>query len=252
MSAFASLHRPGDPFVLPNAWDLGSARALVDAGFPALGTTSLGIASALGVVDGAREARAGIVDLAIALQGAELGVPVTVDLEDGLADEPEEVAEIVARLGVAGVNVEDSSAGRVTDPARHAAKVAAITSRCPEVFVNARTDVFWCGDHDLDDAVDRLTRYVDAGAQGVFLPGALEPEVVAEVVRRVPAPLNVLASATLTRDELAGLGVARISTGSLLYRVALRQAVDAAHAVGAGTAVPAATPYDEVQKLHGG
>ena len=247
--SFAHLHRPGEPFVLPNAWDVGSARALVAAGFPAVGTTSLGVAASHGLLDATGAARAAVVALAHALTAADLRRPVTCDLEDGFDADPAAVAELVASLGVDGVNLEDSTHSELVDPEAHARKVRAVKDRCPGVFVNARTDVFWLGVGDVEDAVARLSRYAAAGADGVFAPGALDAASVAAIVRRVPAPLNVLASPTLTRRELGDLGVARISTGSLLYRAALTQAVASAVAVRDGAPVPPAMSYQDVQAL---
>jgi hypothetical protein len=121
---FRAMHRPGDPFVLPNAWDLASARWLHAAGHPVLGTTSLGVAVAAGLPDGAGVAAAETLDLAIRLAAAD--IPVTVDLEAGFSDDPEEVGSFaarLARLGVVGVNIEDSAPdGRLVDPELAAAK----------------------------------------------------------------------------------------------------------------------------------
>jgi 2-methylisocitrate lyase-like PEP mutase family enzyme len=247
--SFAELHRPGDPFVLPNAWDVGSARALVAAGFPAVGTTSLGVAASHGLRDATGAARHVVVELAQALVAAELGRPVTCDLEDGFDTDPGAVAELVVTLGVDGVNLEDSTAGVLVDPDVHARRIRALKDRCPEVFVNARTDVFWLGQGNVDDAVARLGLYVDAGADGVFAPGAPDAGTIARIVERVAAPLNVLASPALSRGRLAELGVARISTGSLLYRAALTQAVAAALADRDGGPLPAAMAYADVQSL---
>ncbi|HYJ76197.1 MAG TPA: isocitrate lyase/phosphoenolpyruvate mutase family protein, partial [Kineosporiaceae bacterium] len=225
--SFADLHRPGDPFVLPNAWDVGSARALLASGFPAVGTTSLGVAASHALPDATGAARHAVVELARDLVAAGLGRPVTCDLEDGFGTDPAAVADLVASLGVDGVNLEDATAGALVDPDVHARRIRAVKDRCPQVFVNARTDVFWLGEGNVDDAVARLARYVDAGADGVFAPGALDAGTIQVIVERVGAPLNVLASPTVPRRRLAELGVARISTGSLLYRVALTQAVAA-------------------------
>src|SRR3954471_12164977 len=107
--SFAELHRPGDPFVLPNAWDVGSARALVAAGFPAVGTTSLGVAAAHGLLDATGAAREVVVDLAYALRDAHLGCPVSCDVEDGFGTDPGGVAELVASLPGEGVNIEDAT-----------------------------------------------------------------------------------------------------------------------------------------------
>jgi 2-methylisocitrate lyase-like PEP mutase family enzyme len=247
--SFAELHRPGAPFVLPNAWDVGSARALAAAGFPAIGTTSLGVAAAHGLRDATGATRSLTVELARSLVAAGLARPVTCDVEDGFSGDPARVADLVSSLGVDGVNLEDATAGALVDPGVHVAKIEAIKRAAPGVFVNARTDTFWLGAGDLPETLARLRRYVEAGADGVFVPGNLDESTIEAITRAVDAPLNVLASPRLTRAELAGLGVARISTGSLLYRAALAQTVAAACAVRDGAALPAAVPYDEVQAL---
>ncbi|MEJ2869383.1 isocitrate lyase/phosphoenolpyruvate mutase family protein [Actinomycetospora sp. OC33-EN08] len=244
---FAALHVPCDPFVLPNAWDVGSARALLAAGFRAIGTTSLGVAASRGIEDATRASRAASLAVTRELREALPEVLLTADLEDGFHDDPAAVADLVASLDVDGVNLEDATAGELVDPARHGARIRAVMDRSPDVFVNARTDVFWLHTGTLDDAIARVRRYVDAGADGVFVPGALDAATVEAIAEAVDAPLNVLASPTLDRRRLADLGVARISTGSLLYRAAVHRLVDAAEAVRDGRAPGAAVSYDEVQ-----
>lgn len=248
--SFAALHRPGDPLVLPNAWDVGSARALVAEGFEAIGTTSLGVTASQGLPDATRRGRELTVESTELLVSAGLGCFLTCDVEDGYADEPAEVADFVASLGVDGVNIEDATDGALVAPATHAAKVRAVKQRSPDVFVNARTDVFWLGEGDLDEAMRRARVYVDAGADGVFLPGSLDLTTIEAFVAAISVPVNVLASPTLTRQQLAGVGVARISTGSLLYRAAIANAVSAARAVRDDQPLPPAMSYVEVQALH--
>ena len=247
---FAELHRRGEPLVLPNAWDVGSARALVDAGFPAIGTTSLGITASRGLPDATRHGRDLVVESAEHLIGAQLGCFLTCDIEDGFADDPTEVADFVASLGVDGVNIEDATNGVLVEPEVHAAKLAAVKERFPGVFLNARTDVYWLGSADLDEAVRRARIYIDAGADGVFVPGTIGLADIEALVAAVDAPVNVLASASLTLRQFASVGVARISTGSLLYRVALSGAVAAARAVRDDRPAPPAMSYAEVQALH--
>ncbi|GGJ80435.1 hypothetical protein GCM10011583_09910 [Streptomyces camponoticapitis] len=254
---FHELHQQDLPLVLPNAWDVPSALAFLDAGFAAVGTTSLGVASGLGCPEGGRSTRDANLALARAL--APLPVHISVDIEDGYSDDPDEVAAYVSALaasrddagggtGAAGINIEDSTAGTLVDPAAHAAKVAAVKRRCPEVFVNARVDTYWLGqDATVAATLDRATRYVEAGADGLFVPGATDPALLRELAAAVPVPLNVLAIPGLSPADLAELGVRRVSTGSLPYRAALHAAVRAADAVrGTGT-VPEATPFPELQ-----
>ncbi|MFE9296046.1 isocitrate lyase/PEP mutase family protein [Streptomyces niveus] len=248
---FRELHHQDGPLVLPNAWDVPSALAFVDAGFEAVGTTSFGVASGLGRPDGGRATRDANVALARAL--APLPVHLSVDIEDGYSDDPDEVAAYVSTLAaagadVAGVNIEDSTAETLIDPTVYAAKVAAVKGRCPEVFVNARVDTYWLGqDATVAATLERAARYVEAGADGVFVPGALDHALLRELAAEIPVPLNVLAIPALSPVELGELGVRRVSTGSLPYRAALHAAVAVAQAVrGTGT-VPEATPYPELQ-----
>lgn len=133
---FKDLHFGELPLLLPNAWDVPSALALVDSGFSAIGTTSFGVASSLGKPDGGRATRDANVELAAALR--PLDCYASADIEDGYADDPDDVAAYVAQLPVDGINIEDSTAGKLISAQAHAAKVAAIKVRSPEVFVNAR------------------------------------------------------------------------------------------------------------------
>jgi 2-methylisocitrate lyase-like PEP mutase family enzyme len=245
--AFHLLHRGPAPLLLPNVWDVASALALVAEGFAAVGTTSLGIAAAAGRPDATRAVRDLTVQLAHRL--AALPVPVTVDLEDGFDDDPVVVGDLVEGLPVAGVNLEDSTGGRLVSPRLHAAKVSAVKERRPDVFLNARVDTFWLGrDATTGETVDRALRYVDSGADGVFVPGQLTEEQISAVTSAVPVPVNVLATPEHTLPGLAELGVRRISTGSLLFRVALDEAVAVARRLRGGGPAPGATAYGAVDE----
>jgi 2-methylisocitrate lyase-like PEP mutase family enzyme len=244
--SFAELHHRDLPLLLPNAWDVPSALALVAAGFEAIGTTSFGVASSLGRPDGTRATRDA--NSALARAVSTLDCHVSLDVEDGYADDPEEVAGYIAALPVAGVNIEDSTAERLVPPAAHAAKVAAVKRRCPGIFVNARVDTYWLGqDATIESTVDRAASYVEAGADGVFVPGATEPDVLRELTAAIPVPVNVLALPGRSLAELAELGIRRVSTGSLPYRAAMYAATEVVRAVRDGRAVPAAVPYAELQ-----
>lgn len=302
MPDFHALHRPGDPLLLANAWDVASALALAQAGFAAIGTTSLGVAAAHGLPDGQAQGKDQTLALVRALHG-RLAVPLTVDLEGGFGGSPAEVAALAAELqaaGAAGINLEDGRPGdaladpaeqndalagpaeqndapadpaeqghapadhgeqghtladpaeqsdALADPAEQAAQIAAVKRACPGLFVNARTDVFWSGSKDLGEALERLAAYRAAGADGIYVPGvAADDDIRALVATR--APLNVLLLPTMTIRHLAGLGVARISTGSLLFRVALSAAVATAREIAAGApAEPATMTYAETNAL---
>lgn len=245
---FHALHHEGDlPLLLPNAWDVASALAFTDAGFPAVGTTSFGVAAAAGAPDGGRASRDATRTLARRLSA--LPVYVTADIEDGYAAEPGQVADYAASLGVDGVNLEDSSGGALVDPALHAAKVAAVKSRAPGLFVNARVDTYWLGqDASVDASLARALAYVEAGADGVFFPGATAPADLRALTAGTPVPVNVLLVPGLTLAELGELGVRRVSTGSLPYRAALDAAVSVATEARAGRTPPKATPYATMQQ----
>jgi 2-methylisocitrate lyase-like PEP mutase family enzyme len=247
MATFADLHRRETPLLLPNAWDVPSALAFLDAGFEAIGTTSFGVASAAGHSDGARATA----DANVALAGALSNLPchVSVDIEDGYADDPDAVAAYVESLGdVAGVNIEDSTAERLIAPEAHAAKVAAVKARSPDVFVNARVDTYWLHQQETVEAtLERALAYAEAGADGVFVPGASDPGVLRELTVAIPVPVNTLVIPGRTLGELAELGVRRVSTGSLPYRAAMHAAAAVASAVRDGRAIPASTPYPELQ-----
>jgi len=246
MSTFADLHAGPLPLLLPNAWDVPSALAFLAEGYPAIGTTSFGVASSLGRPDGGRATREA--NLRLAEQLRPLPVFVSIDIEDGCSDDPDEVAAYVARLGVDGVNLEDSTAERLVDPAAFAAKVAAVKARSPGVFVNARIDTYWLHqDETVEATLARAAAYTAAGADGVFVPGAGDPEVLRAITGALDVPVNVLALPGRTLGELGELGVRRVSTGSLPYRAAVTAATRAAAAVRDGVEPPSAAAYDELQ-----
>ncbi len=246
-TSFRSLHHGNGPLLLPNAWDVASAVAFADAGFPAVGTTSFGVGAAAGHADGARASRDATAALVRAL--ARLPAHVSADIEDGYADDPDDVATYVAGLDVAGINIEDSTNESLIDPAAHADKIAAIKQRCPDVFVNARIDNYWLGQQATVDAVlQRAHAYTAAGADGIFVPGATEPAELRALAAAIPVPVNTLVVPDLPLKRLAELGIRRVSTGSLPYRAALDAAVGVATAVRDGDPPAAATPYEEAQQ----
>ncbi|MFU8871574.1 isocitrate lyase/PEP mutase family protein [Micromonospora sp. SL4-19] len=255
-TAFQALHRPGRPLLLPNAWDHASAAALAARGHPAIGTTSLGIAAAAGKPDAAGATRAENIDLARRLR--DLPVLLTVDVEGGFSDHPAAVADYVAELaalGVVGVNLEDGRPdGTLAPPELAAAKIAAVKAAVPGLFVNARTDAWWLGvPGPREEAVRRLRAYREAGADGLFVPGAPD-DTIGLLAAESGRPLNVLhRPGGLSLAELGRLGVARVSTGSLLFRAALGAALDVADALRAGRDVdlPHAPSYGWVQELTG-
>ncbi|MDT7789885.1 MAG: hypothetical protein QOF58_8304 [Pseudonocardiales bacterium] len=227
-----SLHVPGDPLVLPNVWDAGSARAVVDAGFPVVATASNAIAAVLGYEDGERASRDEMMFIAGRVV-ASVDVPVTVDAEAGYGLAPGELVELLAGIGAAGCNIEDTdhvNGGLVDADVRAAYLVemrAAAERTGVPLVINARIDSFFPssphrGDDRLADALDRAKAYWSAGADCVFVPGA-GPEELRAVVG-VGAPVNAglpLKGGSL--EELRAAGVARVSVGPQLYRSALDQ-----------------------------
>jgi 2-methylisocitrate lyase-like PEP mutase family enzyme len=245
---FAELHTTALPLLLPNAWDVPSALALADAGYPAIGTTSFGVAMAAGRPDGARRSRDPNRELVAALR--DLPAYLSVDVEDGYSDDPAEVAGYVADLAplIAGINLEDSTAEALVDPERHADKIRAVKDRTPGVFVNARVDTYWLKQSATpEETLRRAARYVAAGADGVFVPGATDPDLLRTLAAAIPRPLNVLAVPGRPLSELGDLGVRRVSTGSLPYRAAMQAALDAVAAVRDGRTPPSAVAYDDLQ-----
>ncbi|MFF5080024.1 isocitrate lyase/phosphoenolpyruvate mutase family protein [Actinoplanes sp. NPDC000266] len=209
-----SLHTPGNPLVLVNAWDAATARIAAAAGSPAVATTSAGVAWSLGAADGDALGR----DDAIALIRrvvAAVSVPVTADIESGFGATPADVAEtvrLVVEAGAAGVNIEDGT--RTVD--EQAARITAARRAAGEdLFINARLDAYLRGRGDLDETVARAAALVEAGADGIFVPGVVDPSTVAALAERITAPLSILTGpGAPTVGELAKLGVARVSLGS--------------------------------------
>ncbi|MGW7195644.1 isocitrate lyase/PEP mutase family protein [Streptomyces chryseus] len=251
-TVFHALHHADRPLLLPNAWDFASAATLAAAGFDAIGTTSLGVAAANGLPDAAGLARDETVALARRL--VRLPCPVTVDIEAGFSADPGDVGDLVSELadiGVAGINLEDGRGARLADPTTQVALIRAVKRRAPETFLNARADTYWLGvDATVPATLDRARQYVDAGADGIFVPGLVREEDIAAVTAALPVPVNVLHLPALGLNRLADLGVRRVSTGSLLFRAALHATVTTALAVREGEPLPAGIPdYAEVDAL---
>jgi 2-methylisocitrate lyase-like PEP mutase family enzyme len=234
-----SLHRRGDPLLLPNAWDVATARAVVEAGYPVVATTSGGVAAALGYED--HEGAPAAEMLAAAARIARgVDVPVTVDAEAGYGLEPAELVEALQAMGAAGCNVEDSdyAAGRLRDPGRQAAWLSALRRAAADagyaLVINARVDVFLAGflagagpgtqaEH-VPQALERATAYLESGVDCVYPIALWEPQPLREFMSRIEEPVNItrLPSAP-SLAELAELGVARVSWATLLFRGALAQ-----------------------------
>jgi 2-methylisocitrate lyase-like PEP mutase family enzyme len=217
-----ALHVLGRPLVLPNAWDVASARAIAAAGFPVVATSSAALNETLGFADDG-SAPADEVAAALAAIAAAVDVPVTADIEDGYGLAPDALAELLIAAGIAGCNIEDSDhrRGGLVDTGAHAARIAALKdearARGVDVVVNARIDVF-LRSLDPADAIERALRYREAGADCVY-PIFIPEEQIAGFVAADPGPVNVVARVETPRlRELAALGVARISFGPGLAR----------------------------------
>lgn len=235
MTDFLALHhRDGQPLLLPNPWDVGSARLLESLGFEALATTSSGFAATLGRLDyGITRDEA--LDHAAEIAAA-VDVPVSADLENGFGDAPEEVAETVRRAvqaGLAGCSIEDST-GRddqpVYDLETAAVRIEAAAEAAGASFVlTARAENHLHGRDDLDDTIARLQAFEAAGADVLYAPGLAKLHDIEEVVRSVGKPGNVLAVPNAPSvGELSRIGVRRISVGGAFAFAALGAVVDAA------------------------
>ncbi|MFB7910286.1 isocitrate lyase/phosphoenolpyruvate mutase family protein [Kitasatospora sp. NPDC056076] len=256
------LHRPGEPLVLANVWDAASARLVAGAGARALATASASVSWSLGSPDGGGADRDQVLArTAEVVRSVDL--PVTADLESGYADTAAGVGATVTALlatGAVGVNLEDADHTPEQAAERVAAARAAADAAGVPLFLNARTDVFLHGlgepEGRLDEAVRRLRAYVEAGADGVFVPGVADPETIAALVAAVPAPLNVLAApGAPTVAELAKLGVARISLGPGLAKVAyaaVRRAAEEVYGSGTYAALDGGLTYPELNGLFTG
>jgi 2-methylisocitrate lyase-like PEP mutase family enzyme len=237
---FAALHVPGDPVVLYNIWDVGSALAVVNAGAKALATGSHPVADAMGFPDG----QAIPIDLALANASriiAAVELPLTVDFEGAYSAIPEEGAENVRRLqatGAVGCNFEDQViGGEGLHPLGDQVKrIAAIREAVGEdFFINARTDLFLktqtYDDALIDQVVERGKAFADAGASGFFVPRLGDPAQIERVVREVPLPLNVIAfPGAPDKTVWADAGVARISHGPFPHRALMATLTEMAKA----------------------
>ena len=249
--AFRALHE-GEPFVIPNPWDAGSARVLEALWFRALATTSSGFAFTLGRLDG----HVTLDELAahVAAVDEATGLPVSVDLEDGFGPEPEDAARAVTRAaeaGAVGGSIEDyDRGGRIYGLAQAAERVAAAA----EVLAGrgfmlvGRAENHIRGNPDLEDTIARLQAYEAAGADVLYAPGLRTVDEIRAVCEAVSKPVNVLALGNLSFAEIAGAGAQRVSVGGGLTWVAAKALADAATAIrdeGDFSALAARLPLDE-------
>ena len=233
---FRALHE-GEPFVIPNPWDTGSARALEALGFEALATTSSGFAFTLGRLDG--QATLDEVVAHVSELDRATGLPVSVDLENGYATDAAGVARAIARVaeaGAVGGSIEDwDPAGRLYDRGesveRLTAAVEVVRGLGFAFTLTARAENHIRGNPDLDDTIARLQAFEEAGADVLYAPGLRTVEEIRTVCDAVTRPVNVLAFGDLSFAELAGAGAQRVSVGGGLTWVAMAAFADAARAI---------------------
>ena len=245
---FHALHKPG-PLVLPNAWDVASALIVEAAGAKAVATTSGAVAWSLGAPDGDELDRDLAVDLVARIAKA-VKVPVTADIESGFGKDAGEVgdtARAISEAGASGVNIEDGHKGTLRDAQEQKERLAAAHEAAPELYINARIDVFLRGIGDPADrlrlTLDRAQTYLEAGASGIFVPGVTDLDVVKQLAAGIDAPLSVLAGPGAPAvGEFAAAGAARVSVGTAI--------AEAAYAVTRAAAVELLTSgtYGSVEK----
>lgn len=266
VDAFRELHQSGC-FVIPNPWDVGSARFLAQAGFAALASTSAGFAFSRGLPDSVTALPREAVLAHLRELAAATPLPLNADFQSGYASDPEGVAESVGlcvRTGVAGLSIEDASGDpaaplfeRAVAVERIRAARKAIDASGTGVLLTARCEAFLVGAHDpARTAIDRLIAFAEAGADCLYAPGVRDLATIGEIVRAVaPKPVNVLVSSPgLTVATLAELGVRRVSLGSALSRVAwgaFMRAVREIAEAGTFEGLGGAAPFAELDRLFG-
>jgi 2-methylisocitrate lyase-like PEP mutase family enzyme len=254
---FHRLHSSESPLlVLPNAWDVASARLVEDAGAAAVATTSAGVSWSLGAPDGNHLTRDRALDVVQRVTSA-VAVPVTADVETGYGEDDDALAEtirLVIAAGAVGINLEDSGFDPLRDIDEQAHRIevvrAAADTSGVRLFVNARIDTYLMQAGDpagrLDETLRRASAFVQAGADGIFVPGVGDRDLVASLVAGIDAPLNILVGpGAPTIAELAALGVRRASSGSSLAQAVYGHARRAAaELIESGTYGGLADPYD--------
>lgn len=255
---FRSLHMPGDPFVMPNPWDIGSAKLFAAQGAQALGTTSSGLAFTLGLPDGEIGRQTAISHAAQLCNAVDL--PISGDFENGYGDDPEQVAMTVmlaAEAGLAGVSIEDTDLSHggsydsgLTNERIHAAVEAA---RYANIVLCARADGWMIGTYDQAEATRRCVAFANAGADVIYAP-LVDVETLSDLCA-IGVPVNALASrpmAHLTREVYAELGVARISVGGGVARLVQAAVLEAGSAMlddGNFSALSVSASEEEVDRM---
>jgi 2-methylisocitrate lyase-like PEP mutase family enzyme len=242
-----SLHKRGDPIIFVNAWDAGSARIIETAGAKAIATTSAGLAQALGYPDGQKLPWNELI-AAVRRITRVVKLPVTADIESGFAANPQELQRNIEELidaGAVGVNLEDfvhdGQKKKLYPLEEQVARIQAVRQagekKSVALVINARTDAYWVDltqpeDSRIEHTVTRGRAYIGAGADCIFIPGAVEFRVISRLVEQIDSAVNVLATkATPSIVELTRAGVARVSVGSGLFRAAYTKAKNAAEEV---------------------
>ncbi len=251
------MHRGKQVLLLPNAWDVASARVIQQAGFGAIATTSAGIAFSLGYPDGQRISRQEML-AAVRRIASAVQVPVTADVEAGYGVRPEDAActaQDVLAAGAVGMNLEDATGDPqhpLMDLALQVERVKAV--RALPIVLNARTDVYLLEigepERRYDEALRRLSAFRDAGADCVFVPGLRDPETIGRMVKDLRCPVNILAGPGFPPvPELQKLGVARVSLGSGPMRATLgllRRLAEELKKAGTYATLEGAIPYPEL------
>jgi 2-methylisocitrate lyase-like PEP mutase family enzyme len=263
---FLQLHRGPDVLLLPNVWDVASARIIEAAGFPALATSSAGVAFSLGYPDGQHISREEMIARVARIVRA-VNIPVSADLEAGYGSSAQDVATTAREMiqaGAVGMNLEDAVDDRLLELSLAVARVKAARTVAAElrvpIVVNARTDVYMFPGGDAEtkyaEAERRLSAYCDAGANCVFAPGLKDAETIGRLARDLQCPLNILAGpGAPTVPELQRLGVARVSLGSGPMRAGLgllRRLAEEVKTSGTYSALDGAVPHAEMNQLLSG
>jgi 2-methylisocitrate lyase-like PEP mutase family enzyme len=256
---FRALHNSGKILILPNAWDVVTARIFEMAGFAAIGTTSAGIAASQGYPDGENISRNEMLEVVARVVRA-VAIPVTADVESGYGD-PVGTAKAVAETGAVGMNLEDTLADagdKLVGLSEQRAIIQEIRALNLPLVINARTDIYLASIGDpatrFARTVERLNAYREAGADCLFAPGVSDPGIIAALARELQGPLNILATVgTPTASELQALGIARVSVGSGPARAALglvrRIAIELREHGSYNTFLQGQVPYAEVNEM---
>ena len=258
--SFHALHEEKDILILPNAWDAGSAKVIEDAGAKAIATSSAGVAWALGFTDGDKLPPRLLADLTARIT-ATINIPLSVDFEGGYTTNPQKVGENLKPIidaGAVGINIEDGEGSpellaKKIEKVRKAAESLGI-----DVFINARTDVYLAEigspESRVGETIERATRYREAGANGIFVPGLSESADIKAIVPEVKMPLNVMAVPDLpAAKELRKLGVRRLSSGTGIPQSIWGRVAELAKGfLGTGVSTPMfehSMPYGTLQRL---